>query len=98
MDDRVKAILARLRDSPEFSEQADFSDVNVCAIDGDNALQWLARSGDRSGAKSLIKPGIDVNKSGDLGYTLLHVGCIRGTWRWSVYSSRAGQLICKERR
>jgi ankyrin repeat protein len=78
MDGRVKTILAWLRDSPEFSEQADFSDVNVCAIDGDNALRWVVRSGDRSGAKSLVKAGINVNKAGDLGYTPLHVACMRG--------------------
>src|ERR1700745_493585 len=78
MDGRVKTILAWLRDSPEFSEQADFSDVNVCAIDGDNALHWVVRSGDRSGAKSLVKAGINVNKAGDLGYTPLHVACMRG--------------------
>lgn len=78
MDDRVKSILARLRNSPEFSEQADFSDVNVCAIDGDNALHWIVRSGDRSAAKTLIDAGIDLNKAGDLGYTPLHVACMRG--------------------
>ena len=78
MDDRVKSVLAWLRNSPEFSEQADFSDVNVCAHDGDNALHYVARSGDRSAAKSLIEAGINVNKAGDLGYTPLHVACMRG--------------------
>src|ERR1700746_1311973 len=78
MDDRVKSVLAWLRKSPEFCEQADFSDVNVCAIDGDNALHCVVRSGDRSAAKSLIDAGINVNKAGDLGYTPLHVACMQG--------------------
>ena len=78
MDDRVKSILAWLRKSPEFCEQADFSDINVCAIDGDNALHWVVRSRDRSAAKSLIDAGINLNKAGDLGYTPLHVACMRG--------------------
>jgi ankyrin repeat protein len=29
-------------------------------------------------AKILIKAGIDINKAGDLGYTPLHVACIKG--------------------
>jgi ankyrin repeat protein len=78
MNDRVRSILAKLRDSPEFAEQADFSDVNVCAIDGDNALHWVVRWGDRSDAKALIDAGINVNQAGDLGYTPLHVACMLG--------------------
>jgi len=77
MDDIVKSILAKLRDSPEFAEQADFSDVNVCATDGDNALHWVVRSRDRSGAKALIDAGIDLNKAGDL-VTPLHIACMQG--------------------
>ena len=78
MDDKVKSILEALRGSPEFAGQADFSDVNVCAIDGDNALHWIVRSRDKSAAKALIDAGINVNKAGDLGYTPLHVACMQG--------------------
>lgn len=78
MDDIVKSILAKLRDSPEFAEQADFSDVNVSSTDGDNALHWVVRSRDRSGAKALIDAGIDLNRAGDLGYTPLHIACAQG--------------------
>jgi ankyrin repeat protein len=80
MNDRVKSILAGLRNSPEFSDGADFSDVNVCAIDGDNALHWVVRWKDRaaarSAAKALIDAGINVNQAGDLGYTPPHVACM----------------------
>jgi ankyrin repeat protein len=78
MDEKVRSILAQLRRSPEFDEDADFSNVNVCAIDGDNALHWASRSGDSVAAKALIAAGINVNKAGDLGYTPLHVACMQG--------------------
>jgi ankyrin repeat protein len=78
MDDRVKSILAKLRDSLEFSEKADFSDVNVSSDDGDNALHRVVRWKDREAAEALIAAGINVNKAGDLGYTPLHVACMTG--------------------
>lgn len=82
MDDTVKNILSGLRNSPAFAEHADFSDVNVCAVDGDNALHFVVRWRDRSAASSaaeaLIRAGINVNKAGDLGYTPLHVACMQG--------------------
>lgn len=59
-------------------EETDFSDVNACSIDGDNALHCIVRWNDLNAAKALIDAGIDVNKAGDLGYTPLHVACMQG--------------------
>jgi len=77
MDDQIKQIFARLRETCDFAE-TDFSDVNACSSDGDNGLHRVVRWGDLSAAKALIDAGIDVNKAGDLGYTPLHVACMQG--------------------
>ena len=77
MDEQIKRIFARLRETSDFAE-TDFSDVNACASDGDNGLHCVVRWDDLSAAKALIDAGIDVNKAGDLGYAPLHVACVRG--------------------
>ncbi len=77
MDNQLKRIFARLRETCDFSE-TDFSDVNASSSDGDNGLHGVVRWGDLSAAKALIDAGIDVNKAGDLGFTPLHVACMRG--------------------
>jgi ankyrin repeat protein len=77
MDERVEQIFARLRETCDFAE-TDFSDVNACASDGDNGLHYVVRWDDLAAAKALIDAGIDVDKAGDLGYTPLHVACMRG--------------------
>ncbi len=77
MDDQLKRIFAKLRDTCAFAE-ADFSDVNACASDGDNGLHFVVRWNDLPAAKALIDAGIDVNKAGDLGFTPLHVACMQG--------------------
>jgi|SRR5580692_7548573 ankyrin repeat protein len=77
MDDQIKRIFARLRETGEFAE-TDFSDVNACSSDGDNGLHCVVGWGDLSAAKALIDAGIDVNKAGDLGFTPLHVACMKG--------------------
>jgi ankyrin repeat protein len=77
MDDQIKHIFARLRETCDFAE-TDFSDVNACNSDGDNGLHCVVRWGDLTAAKALIDAGIDVNKAGDLGYTPLHVACMQG--------------------
>ncbi|MFZ0521971.1 MAG: ankyrin repeat domain-containing protein [Candidatus Acidiferrales bacterium] len=77
MDDQIKHIFARLRETCDFAE-SDFSDVNACSSDGDNGLHCVVRWDDLSAAQALIDAGIDVNKAGDLGYTPLHVACMRG--------------------
>jgi len=77
MDSTLKSIFSKLRETADFA-QTDFSDVNACGIDGDNALHCIVRWGDLSAANTLIEAGIDVNKAGDLGYTPLHVACMQG--------------------
>jgi len=77
MNNQLKNIFARLRQTCDFAE-TDFSDVNTCCSDGDNGLHFVVRWGDLSAAKALIDAGINVNKAGDLGYTPLHVACMKG--------------------
>jgi len=77
MDTQLQAIFAKLHKTCDFAE-ADFSDVNASSSDGDNALHCVVRWGDLSAAKALIDAGIDVNKAGDLGYSPLHVACMKG--------------------
>jgi ankyrin repeat protein len=77
MDDRLKPIFARLRETSDFAE-TDFSDVNAFSSEGDNGLHCVVRWGDLSAAKALIDAGIDISKAGDLGYTPLHVPCMKG--------------------
>jgi uncharacterized protein len=77
MDGHLKTIFDRLHGTADFAD-VDFSDVNACSIDGDNALHCIVRWGDIEAARALIDASIDVNKAGDLGYTPLHVACMKG--------------------
>lgn len=77
MDDQLKSIFEKLHRTADFAD-VDFSDVNACSIDGDNALHCIVRWNDLASAQALIDAGIDVNKAGDLGYTPLHVACMGG--------------------
>ena len=52
--------------------------MNATCTDGDNALHCIVRWGDLAAAKALISAGININKAGDLGYTPLHVACMKG--------------------
>jgi ankyrin repeat protein len=78
LQEEVARYLASLRGLPDFREDADFSDINVCATDGDNALHVAFHQGNWAMAKALVQAGIDINKAGDLGYTPLHVACMKG--------------------
>ena len=73
----VKHIFARPREACDFAG-VDFSDVNACNSDGDNGLHRVVRWDDLSAAKALLDAGMDINKAGDLGFTPLHVACMRG--------------------
>lgn len=77
MDDQLKSLFEKLRTTADFAG-VDFSDVNACSTDGDNALHCVVRWNDVPAAKALLEAGIDVNKAGDLGYTPLHEACMRG--------------------
>jgi ankyrin repeat protein len=77
MDPQLKQIFDRLHETADFAE-VDFSDINACASDGDNGLHCVVRWGDLAAANALIDAGIDVNRSGDLGYTPLHVASMKG--------------------
>jgi ankyrin repeat protein len=77
MNAELDRIFVKLCDTADFAN-VDFSDVNACNTDGDNALHCVVRWGDVSAAKALIDAGVDVNKAGDLGYTPLRVACING--------------------
>lgn len=73
----LQRIFDQLHRTADF-EETDFSDVNACSTDGDNALHCIVRWNDLDAAKALLDAGIDVNKAGDLGYTPLHVACVQG--------------------
>jgi ankyrin repeat protein len=77
MKKEIEEIFEKLRGTADFCD-VDFSDVNACATDGDNALHCVVRWGDHAAARVLIDAGIDVSKAGDLGYTPLHVACMKG--------------------
>lgn len=77
MTDELKLIFDKIRDTADFAD-TDFSNINACSTDGDNALHCVVHWGDVLAAKVLIEAGIDVNKAGDLGYTPLHVACMHG--------------------
>jgi ankyrin repeat protein len=73
----LQRIIAQLHSTVAFAE-VDFSDINACSLDGDNALHCIVRWGDLDAAQTLINAGVDINKAGDLGYTPLHVACMKG--------------------
>jgi ankyrin repeat protein len=77
MGTELEGIFARLRQTTGFAD-TDFSDVNATSSDGDNALHCVVRWGDLAAAKALIDAGVDINKAGHLGYTPLHVACMKG--------------------
>jgi ankyrin repeat protein len=83
MDERLEQIFAQLRGTADFAD-VDFSNVNACCSDGDNALHVVVRWGNLPAAKTLIDAGIEINKSGDLGYTPLHVACMKGNYEMVV--------------
>jgi uncharacterized protein len=77
MNEEIKRIFASFRQTADF-DASDLADVNASSIDGDNALHFVIRRGDLSAVRALIDAGIDLNKAGDLGYTPLHIACIKG--------------------
>lgn len=58
-------------DLPSF-EEANFSDINWCNHEGENALHIAVIRNELSIAKELIEQGIEINARGDLGHTPLH--------------------------
>jgi ankyrin repeat protein len=77
MTDELKQLFAKIRNTGSYAD-IDYSDVNACTNDGDNALHCVILWGDIPAARMLITAGIDVNKAGDLGYTPLHIACMKG--------------------
>jgi ankyrin repeat protein len=77
MQEEIVRLFARMRESADFAD-VDLSDINASATDGDNALHFAVRRDDVSAARALIQAGIEINKAGDLGYTPLHVACMKG--------------------
>jgi ankyrin repeat protein len=73
----LKRIFDRLHETADYKD-VDFSDINACSLDGDNALHCVVLWEDQEAAEILLEAGIDVNKAGDLGYSPLHVACMKG--------------------
>lgn len=92
MSSQLEAIFERLHRTLDFAD-ADFSDVNATSTDGDNALHFVVRWGDLAAAKALIEAGIDINKAGDLGYSPLHVACMRGNAEMVKLLADSGQTF-----
>jgi ankyrin repeat protein len=74
---QLQHILEKVRETADF-ENVDLSNINAASSDGDNALHVVVRWNDLEAATVLINAGVDINKSGDLGYTPLHVACMQG--------------------
>jgi ankyrin repeat protein len=77
MNQQLRDLLDRVASTADFFE-VDFTDVNATNSMGDNALHCVAIWGDLEAAKLLIEAGVNVNQFGDLGFTPLHVACMRG--------------------
>ena len=58
-------------DLPSF-EDADFSNISWCNLEGENALHIAVIRNEYDIAKELIELGIEINARGDLGHTPLH--------------------------
>jgi ankyrin repeat protein len=70
MNDRVTAILDRVRDTADFS-YVTFDDLNATNALGDNALHCVCVWGDIDAARVLIEAGININQKGEHGFTPL---------------------------
>jgi len=93
MNERVKGVLDRVRDTADFG-YVTFEDVNSTNALGDNALHCVCVWGDLEAARVLIEAGININQKGEHGFTplavaadfghagiaelLLSVGAVRG--------------------
>ena len=77
MSPEVRAIFERLAELPLWLG-VELQHVNACNADGDNALHWVARTGDVDAAKLLLAAGIEIDKRGDLGHTPLHEAAAAG--------------------
>ena len=64
--------LEELKEDHVLFEEADFSDINWCNCEGENALHIAVIRGEYDICKELIKLGIELNVRGDLGHTPLH--------------------------
>lgn len=64
--------LKDLEDNLPSFEDADFSDINWCNQEGENALHIAVIRNEYDIAKELIELGIEINARGDLGHTPLH--------------------------
>jgi len=72
MNDRVKAVLDRVRDTADFG-YVSFDDLNATNALGDNALHCVCVWGDVEAARVLIEAGININQKGEHGFTPLAV-------------------------
>lgn len=77
MNEELAKIVAKYRNSPEFSSTV-WNDINARSISGDTLLHAAVIRSDRVDVERLIRLGADVNAKGDLGYTPLHEAASRG--------------------
>ena len=72
MNDQVKGVLDRVRDTADFG-YVTFDDLNATNALGDNALHCVCVWGDIEAARVLIEAGININQKGEHGFTPLAV-------------------------
>jgi len=77
MKKELRALLDKIASTASFSG-VDSSDVNATNSDGDNGLHCVVGWGDLEAAKLLVAAGVEVNQFGDLGFTPLHLACMKG--------------------
>jgi ankyrin repeat protein len=77
MKQEVRKLLDQVKDTADFG-YVEFNDINATNEMGDNALHCVIVWGDYESAKLLIENGININQSGEHGYTPLHQACSLG--------------------
>jgi len=77
MNELLQAIFARLRATADLPKLTSLTRMKLAVMATTASLRGAM--GRSWAAKALIDAGIDSNKAGDLGYTPLHVACMKGT-------------------
>ena len=72
MNDQVKAVLGRVRQTADFG-YVTFDDISATNALGDNAIHCVCVWGDIEAARLLVEAGININQKGEHGFTPLAV-------------------------
>src|SRR4029453_16892666 len=72
MNDPVKVVLDRVRDTADFG-YVTFDDLNATNALGDDALHCVCVWGDIEAARVMFAAGLDINQKGEHGFTPLAI-------------------------